>query len=83
MPHAKAMQCFEQLAAAQAGTRRKQAQAAMHKARSNEQRTIPLAQVKQWFEQLAALRSRWELCKDKKDRALATSGNRDDEQNKV
>ena len=83
LPHAKVMQCFEQVAAAQAGTRRKQAQAAEHKARSNKQETVPLAQVKQWFEQLVALRSHWELCKDRTDRALATSGRRDDEQNKV
>ena len=59
------------------------AQVPRHKAQSNEQKTIPLAQVRQWFERLAALRSRWELCKDKKDRVLATSGHRDDEQNQV
>lgn len=83
MPHARAMQCFEQVAEVQAGTRRKQAQAAQHKARSNKQETVPLAQVKQWFEQLVSLTSLWEVCKDRKERALATSGRRDDEQGEV
>ena len=83
MPKAKVLKCFEQLAAAKAGTKRKQAQAAEHKSRSHKLASIPLAQVMQWFDQLAALSSQFELCQDKKDRAVATSGRLNEEQDKV